>query len=218
LLFLILGKGGHKKSDDDVPVWDHAGRILRRKKFRLFFVAMFCGGGAEGAFTFWIASYVQLNLGAPARGGAIATAFFAGGMFLGRFLSGRFVKQEGLYRLIVVSAVFGIAASIGAWAVSGLAAFAFVVFAAGLTVACFWPSIQSHAAAEMPVDSTMLLILLSMGGIPGFGLASFVMGLIAERFGIRASLLVIPVLLGVLAVVMLASKRLGKHGSVGIAE
>mgnify|MGYP006268521851 CR=1 FL=1 len=182
-------------------------RILSQRRFWLFAVAMFCGGGAEGAFTFWSASYAQLNLDALARGGAFATAAFSSGMVIGRLASGHFVKQNQLHVLIISSALLGVAASLGAWAVSGLAAFMLVVFAAGLTIACFWPSIQSHAADELQVDATMLFILLSVGGIPGFGLASWIMGIIAERSDLRTSLLVIPVLLAGLALVMLLSRR-----------
>jgi fucose permease len=191
----------------DIPVWAHAGAILRQKQFWLFAVAMFCGGGAEGAFTFWSASYVQLNLGVLARGGAVATAAFAGGMVVGRVASGHLVRQEQLHLLIIGSAVTGVAASLAAWAVSGMVAFVGIVFAAGLTIACFWPSIQSYAATLMPVDSTTLFILLSCGGIPGFGLTSWMMGFIAERYGLRNSLLVIPMLLSLLAVVMVRIHR-----------
>ena len=117
------------------------------------------------------------------------------------------VRQEHLHLLIVGSAVLGVVASLAVWAVSGLTAFLAVVFFAGLTIACFWPSIQSYAAAELGGDSTMLFILLSVGGIPGFGLSSWIMGVIAERAGLRTSLLVIPVLLAALSVVVMLSRR-----------
>jgi hypothetical protein len=49
----------------------------------------------------------------------------------------------------------------------------------------------------------MLFILLSVAGIPGFGFTSTVMGVIADRVGLRWSLLVIPALLAILAGFML---------------
>jgi fucose permease len=215
LLFFLFDHehGRHKQDsgngtvDPDIPVWNHAREIFRDRRFWLFAVAMFAGGGAEGAFTFWSASYVQLDFGALPRGGAFATASFAGGMVVGRLASGHFVPQDKLHILIIASAVLGVGVSLGAWAVSGLVAFIAVVFTAGLTIACFWPSIQSYAAAQMGGDSTMLFILLSVGGIPGFGLSSFIMGIIAESYGLRTSLLVIPLLLTILAVVMVISRR-----------
>lgn len=187
--------------------------IVRDRRFWLFSIAMFCGGGAEGAFTFWSASYIQLNFGGLARAGAFGTAVFAAGMVVGRVASGHLVTQDRLRVLIVASAVLGVGASLGAWAVETMVSFMAVIFCAGLTIACFWPSIQSHAASSMNVDSTMLFILLSCAGIPGFGLVSWIMGLIAEAFDLRTSLLVIPLLLAALSAVMVASRVFEKKVS-----
>jgi fucose permease len=214
-LFLLL-RGAHGaqasavESADSIPdagMFHHSRRILREREFWLFSVAMFCGGGAEGGFTFWSASYVQIHFNTLARGGAFGTAAFAAGMVVGRFASGRFVGQDRLRSLIVWSAIIGVIASLGAWAVNSQIGFFAIVFAAGLSIACFWPSIQSHAATVIGHDSTALFILLSCAGIPGFGLTSWIMGLVAESYSLRASLLVIPALLALLAVVMIVSPR-----------
>ncbi|MFW5826531.1 MAG: MFS transporter [Alkalispirochaeta sp.] len=200
--------GGVDIETADIPVWSHAREVVADRTFWFLAVAMFAGGGAEAAFTFWSASYVQLGFGVLARGGAFATASFAGGMVVGRLTSGHFVRQDQLHILIIGSALFGVVSGLAAWAVTGFVAFMVAVFAAGLSIACFWPSIQSYAAAEMPdVDSTMLFILLSVGGIPGFGFSSWIMGVIAESYGLRTSLLVIPALLILLAAMMVVSRR-----------
>lgn len=182
--------------------------ILADKRFWVFAIAMFCGGGAEGGFTFWSASYAQLNLGAMARGGALATAAFSAGMVVGRLASGHYVAQHRLPVLIIGSAILGVVASMVAWAVSGLVPFMAVLFVAGLSIACFWPSIQSHAGARMEFDSTILFILLSVGGIPGYGLTSWIMGIVAEARGLRTSLLVLPALLVVLTVSMIVVRMI----------
>jgi fucose permease len=221
ILFLVLEKdrrpaprpASPARTDDiDVDrraagVWHHTRAIVRERSFWLFSIAMFCGAGAEGAFTFWSASYIQLNFDALARAGAIGTAMFAGGMAVGRFASGRFVHQGGIRILIIASALVGVVASLGAWAVESVGALYAVIFAAGLSIACFWPSIQSYAATVIPLDSTTLFILLSCFGIPGFGLTSWVMGIIASTQGLRTSLLVIPGLLVVLSIVMIMSAK-----------
>ena len=163
MLFFVFGRGTpHHGAPAEapegekgvaLPIGHRARAIVRSRSFWLFAVAMFCGGGAEGGFTFWSASYIQLNFDGLARMGAFGTAAFAGGMVVGRFASGHFVKQQRLHLLVVVSAVLGVVASLGAWAVETMASFVIVVFFAGLTIACFWPSIQAHAAATMRVDS-----------------------------------------------------------------
>ena len=83
-----------------------------------------------------------------------------------------------------------------------------VLFGAGLSVACFWPSIQAYAADCLTVDHTMLFILLSCAGIPGFGFASWLMGIIGDQVGIRESFLVIPFLFAALVVIILVDSRI----------
>lgn len=221
LLFFAFGR--FAKRDTHVHAAPHTDRsplqrlreIMRDRRLLPFAVAMFCGGGVEGGFLFWSASYIQLNFDTLARAGALGTAVFAGGMVVGRVASGHFVRQDRLIVLIVISACLGVAAGFGAWAVQTLEAFIAAMFCAGLATACFWPSIQSHAAAEMDVDSTMLFILLSCAGIPGFGLVSWLMGVIADVSNLRTSLLVLPVLLIVLVIAMLTSRSMGGPAVVG---
>lgn len=221
LLFFLFGRtvAGHTPAHDarhpDRSLWQRLREIVRDRRLVPFAVAMFCGGGVEGGFVFWSASYIQLNFDTLARAGALGTAVFAGGMAVGRVASGHFVRQDRLIVLIVVSACLGVAAGVGAWAVQTLGAFIAAMFCAGLATACFWPSIQSHAAAEMDVDSTMLFILLSCAGIPGFGLVSWLMGVIADVADLRTSLLVLPALLVVLVVAMVASRSMSSTASVG---
>ncbi len=211
VLFAALGRDEYgrecerrrSRSGSGVATFRHAKAILREPSFWVFALAIFCGGGAEGAFTFWSASYIQLNFETLARAGAFGTAAFAAGMVAGRLASGRYVRQNRLRTLIVASALLGVAASFFAYLVNNMYGFFALLFAAGLSIACFWPSIQSHAATVLRVDSTMLFILLSVAGIPGFGFTSWVMGLVAEQTGLRTSLLVIPALLTILAAVMI---------------
>lgn len=211
MLFAILGRDEYRKEKarrqaegaSVATTFRHARAILREPVFLVYALAIFCGGGAEGAFTFWSASYIQIHFQTVARAGAIGTAVFAAGMIAGRLAFGRFVHQRGLPMLITLSALGGVAASLIAFFIGNMIGLFAVLFAAGLSIACFWPSIQSHAAAVMHVDSTMLFILLSVAGIPGFGATSWVMGLIAERSSLRMSLLVIPALLAILAGTMI---------------
>ena len=223
ILFAALGRHEYRlergrlqsRVETAGATFGHARAILREPAFWIFAVAIFCGGGAEGAFTFWSASYIQINFVAVARAGALGTAAFAGGMVVGRLASGRYVHQNRLRVLIIGSALFGVAVGLFAYLVNDMLGFFALLFAAGLSIACFWPSIQSHAAAVLKVDSTMLFILLSVAGIPGFGFTSWAMGLIAEQTSLRTSLLVIPGLLAVLAVVMIFARGKSRQQKSG---
>ena len=66
--------------------------------------------------------------------------------------------------------------------VSSLWAVGLVFTFAGLGIACLWPSLQSYAADCIPKDETMLFILLSCGGIPGYATFVWGMGWIVDYF------------------------------------
>jgi fucose permease len=185
----------------------HKKEIFLNRRFPLFAAMMFLGGGTEGALTFWSASYIRIHFGTLPRMGGIATACFAGGMLLGRLAGGRFVRQHKIRLLIAVSALTGVAASAAVPFTSGLVGFLLLLFAAGLSVACFWPSIQSYAADRIEADHTSLFILLSLAGIPGFGAVPWVMGMIGDRWGLRAGFFILPFLFLVLLVLLVIERR-----------
>jgi fucose permease len=168
---------------------------------------MIFAGGTEGAFTFWSASYIQVNFASDARMGGIGTACFAAGMMVMRFAGGLFVGQKRLRRFILASAVCGMVIGLGVPFIRSPWLFFPILFAAGLSIACFWPSIQSYAVDRLPgKDPTAVFILLSCAGIPGFGLTSVIMGMIGDHAGLGASFLIVPLMLLFLAVTVLAER------------
>lgn len=180
---------------------------VRTKRFWVFAFMMILAGGSEGAFTFWSASYIQVHFAALPRMGGIGTACFAGGMLTMRFASGLLVTQDKLRRAIFFSAAGGIAVSLAVPFVQHAALFFPLLFLAGMSIACFWPSIQSYAVYKMPyLDSTAVFILLSCAGIPGFGLISLIMGIIGDRAGLQKSFFCVPILLSLLALTVVIER------------
>ena len=209
LFFLILEKKSpHRKVYSVSDVFSHKIAILKSPRFWLFVPLMFIGGGVEGAFTFWSASYIQLYYGSTARMGGIGTACFAGGMVLGRLAGGWFVEQQKLNRLIIISALSGFAVSLTVPFLSGLFALFVVLFAAGLTIACFWPSIQSYSAERTSLEPTSVFILLSCAGIPGFAFVSWVMGMLGDKIGLNQAFFIVPALFAVFIILYFIERRL----------
>ena len=184
-------------------VLGHKLAILRAPRFWLFATIIALAGAVEGAFTFWSASFVQLNYRDDPRAAGIAAACFAGGMIIGRFLFGALVSQHHLHRLILLSAIAGMLVSAVVPIVGNLSLLYAVLLLAGLSVACFWPSIQSYAADRMNVDTTALFILLSCGGIPGFAGASWIMGLLGDHYNLTTSFTVVPALFAALVALII---------------
>lgn len=206
--FLILGRHAPPDGGRPIEVLSRKLAVLKHPRFRWFWMAMFLAAGVEGAFTFWSAAYIQLRFAAEPRVGGIGTAFFAAGMIVGRFGSGWLVGQRRLRRLILASASAGFCISLLVPLTSSPVHFSGLVFAAGLSVACFWPSIQSYAADRIEADSTSLFVLLSCGGIPGIAVMVWLMGWIGEREGLERSFLLIPAGFLLLMVVMLFERQL----------
>lgn len=178
--------------------------IVRRRRFWVFMAAMFFGGAAEGAFTFWTATLVGTEFEGSLWEGGVATAFFATGMMVGRFGSGWLVGQHRLGALIIGSAAAGAGLTCLVPLTTSLFELYLLLFAIGLSIACFWPSIQSFAADQLPVDSTILFILLSCAGIPGLAFAGWIIGFVADQSTFRHAFWIPPMLLLMLAVIMIA--------------
>lgn len=180
---------------------------VRSKRFWIFCLMMFFAGGAEGAFTFWSASYIQVNFAANPRMAGLGTACFATGMMTMRLLGGFLVGQKRLRRLILSSAIAGCIVATAVPFVQTVTVFFPVLFVAGMTIACFWPSIQSYAVDRIPhIDATAAFILMSCAGVPGFGSISFIMGFIGDKVGLGKSFFIVPVLLALLAIVVLIER------------
>ncbi|MFP4580886.1 MAG: MFS transporter [Candidatus Sumerlaeia bacterium] len=212
LLFLLLERRKHRRSAEAFrDTLRHTRHILGDPLAWLFMGAMFLAGGVEGGFTFWVASYVQIEFEALPRAGGIGTSCFAAGMIIGRFASGHFFRQHHLKALIISSALCGMAISIAIPFLPGLAGLYVMLFAAGLTVACFWPSLQSYAVDCLQKDSTMIFILLSMGGIPGFGATVWLMGEIGDTRGLGRAFFIIPFMFATLAALMVFTRSRKVH-------
>ncbi len=188
-------------------VWGHVMTILRTPRAWVFFAAMFVAGAAEFGPTYWVSGYVQTVLGVSEFHGGVALGCLAGGMILGRLGWGYLIKQHQLCRLVVLSAIAGIGLTSvlpflnSLWAIWGM------LFATGIAVAPFWPSIQSHADHRLPhADSTMFFILLSSAGIAGCGVMTFAMGLIGALGDgmLRMSFFLIPALQVILVTLLIA--------------
>ncbi|MGL4986088.1 MAG: MFS transporter [Treponemataceae bacterium] len=179
--------------------------------FWLFFVIMIFAGGVEGAFTYWSASYIQVHFNGSARLGGLGTACFALGMMVVRFLGGMLIKQKYLRRFVISSAIAGFLMSFTVPFVQSATSFLFVLFLNGLCIACFWPSLQSYAVDRMPFDPTIIFILLSCAGVPGFGLTSFAMGFIADIHGFDVSFFIVPTMFILLLGTILLERKIFKN-------
>jgi fucose permease len=191
VLLLVLRRGEHESgSSVALESWMEC---VRQPAFRILAAAIFFGGACEAAFTFWSASYIQLHYQAMPSAAGIGTAIFAGAMFIGRLLFGRFTLgyRRSTQVLLLVS-LFGILVSVAAFLTGSLPLFYLTLFGSGLAVAPYWPTIQAISPGYVRGDATLHFILLSTAGIPGIGAAAWIMGVIADRHSLQAAFMLIP--------------------------
>ena len=182
--------------------FSHMGEILSKPRFWFLGFALFFSGAAEVAFAFWSASYIQIHFQTLPRAGALGAAIFALGMVTGRMGSARLLRWIRLKHLILGSALLALAGSLTFFWIESLPVLYAFMFFMGLTIACYWPSIQTYAARVLPVDTTVLMVFLSCFGIPGASLSPLLMGIIGDRYGLRISFVIAPIALLLLVVSM----------------
>ena len=191
--------------------FSHAGEILSQPLFWVMGMALFFAGGAEGGFTFWTASYIQIEYGTLARAGGLGTAFFALGMAVGRLLVSRIASGLGLRRILIVSISMALLVGLGLLLVHRLAVLYALMVVMGFFIAPTWPIIQTYAVRRLGADPTMVMVFLSCLGILGFSLANFIMGIIGDLSGLRMSFIVAPSTLFLLMLLIVTEKRFKKE-------
>jgi fucose permease len=98
-----------------------------------------------------------------------------------------------LKAFIVFAAVAGVIISLFLPRVTHLGLFLALLVLVGVATAPFWPSIQSYCADRIPeADTTLLMILLSCAGVPGCGVATWLMGYIGDRGGLGVAFYLVP--------------------------
>ncbi len=167
---------------------------LKQPVFWMLATAIFFGGAAEAAFTFWSASYIQVHFSAMASAGGIGTALFAFAMAIGRMTTGKLTQNHYTDRWLLLGvSIIGLIASLGIYMTPSIYIFYLMLFISGFAVAPYWPTIQSVSTTFVKGDPTLLFILLSCFGIPGIGAATWIMGFIGDKSSLNSALIVIPV-------------------------
>jgi len=177
-------------------------------------VAMALTAGCEGALLVWTPNFIQDEYGSTALVGSYGLAVFAGTMAVGRFGTGAAARFVPLPRLMVGLALAGAAATSCLALFGSLWVSLAALVAAGLCIACFWPSILSVAASRLAVGSATLLATLSVAGIAGFAALPLAIGVIAQVADLRVGFLLVPgALLTAAAVLRSASATMRPIGS-----
>ena len=201
--------------------------VTRRGRFWVFFAMMFFAGGGEFCLTFWTASYIQVEWKHQLTReqlflmGAAGTVAFAMGMIVSRIGWAWLLKQHQLYWMLIGSSVAGIAICLPIVWIESLWWLFPVLFLSGVATGPLWPSLQSYSTDRLPVDTTMLFILLSCAGVPGCGVFTLVMGALGEQLGLRVAYYLVPACFAIIAILLALDRAFppkGREETVNQAE
>jgi hypothetical protein len=163
---------------------------------------MFFGAGAEFGLTFWSAAYIELTFHTSVFTAGLGTGAIAAGMFIGRTGFGYIAKPENLRYINLYAAAATIPltlvlAILQPGILPGWATFVLLfilLFLAGIGIAPYWPTTQVYGVQKLNrCDSTLLYIYFSAFGLPGCGFFSWFMGYAGDNFGLKGTILVVPV-------------------------
>jgi fucose permease len=211
ILFTVLRFPPAERDDSSYP--RQFASILSLAGFWLFALAIFLGGSIESALTFWSRTYVESYLSDLPRAGALAVVVFAAAMATGRFLAGYLSHKVSYNTILISSAILGVGVSFMLPYATSLPTFYTLLALAGLATASFWPTILAEADAYLPVNTTILFVLLASAGILGFGFTPWVMGIIGDTAELRTGFIIIPALFAGLILLLAVERRLSKTAS-----
>jgi fucose permease len=214
VVYLFYPSENESKLSRNQVDFKHFKNILKQPKFLIMGLALFFAGGVEGALIFWLASYIQLNMGGLPSAGGIGTAVFALGMFIGRVGTSRLAQWFNLKQILKMAAFLGIISGSSFFYANQINMVYVSVFVSGLMIAGLWPSIQTYTVRVLPLDPTFIMILLSCFGIMGFSTATLFMGIIGDAVGLRISFIIVPVYQALLLFIMFIEVKVPvKHNS-----
>ncbi len=179
--------------------------------FWILAAVIMLGAGCEGTLIYWTPNFIQAEYGTAAVVGAAGLVLLSLAMTVGRLGVGIAARRLPLESMMMYLALVGAVAS-GCFAlVDGLWASMGLLMAAGLCVACFWPCTLALAARHIATGSATLFAMLSVTGILGFGALPYASGLIAEKFGLRVGLCLVPAAFVAATFALLMSVRLSRR-------
>jgi fucose permease len=194
LLFVRL-PAVERKEDEKAGTLETHARLLRNPTVLLFFVGIFAYVGSEQGIANWISEFLRLYHGLdPVTAGAEAVKWFWGSMTLGCLLGLILLKLFDSRRVLVAFACAAIVTlSLALFGPGWLAYFAFQ--ALGFCLSVMWSIVFSLGLNSLDRHHGSFSGVLCTG-IVGGAVLPWVIGLLADRVGLRSGMTVLYLTLG----------------------
>ncbi|KAG2357350.1 major facilitator superfamily domain-containing protein [Suillus spraguei] len=195
--------------DNSTSEHSHFRQIFANKDVHLLAAFILLYVGAEVTVGGWIVTYIIDVRGGGSSSGYISTSFF-GGLMVGRVALLWFNEKIGERLALFIYAILAIGFELIVWFVPSLVGDAVVVCVIGVFLGPMYPIVMNHAGRVLP----RWLLTGAIGWIAGVGQAGsalipFMVGAIAQSYGIKAMQPVLISILGLMTVLWV----LVSHGS-----
>lgn len=162
------------------------GSLLKRRQFRGYMIMMLCAGAAEITMAQWASLFAQRGLGVSKVIGDLAgPCAFALFMASGRVIYGINAKKIDFKKAMLTLSFFSTVCYLGV-AITGNPVLSLCFCAlCGLTVSIFWPAIYSQGAIDFSDGGMVMYSVFAMCGDVGCALGPWILGIVADSFGLN---------------------------------
>ena len=186
----------------DVPRVVHQGntrlptrRLLARPAMWGLLTIIFIGGATELGPSGWLPTFVQ-NAGGGPNSAALSLLLFGVMLVIGRLGASMLAHRMGALRLIAIAAV-ACAALLLTASLAGVIGSSAIIIAAlsllGLGVSIVWPTTLGSAGDRFPQAGATMYAVLSAAGNAGCVVGPYVIGVVADRWGLSFGMAVLAI-------------------------
>lgn len=182
--------------------------LFKNRQFKLYMLMMLCAGASEIAMAEWASMFAQQSLGvSKVIGDLTGPCLFAVFMGTGRIWYAAVSEKVSFIKTIVILNVVCTVCYLGV-AFCKIPVLALVFCAiCGFTVSVSWPGIYSLGAASFPKGNAVMYSTFAFCGDMGCCLGPWVLGIVAEFFGLNTGFAVSAVFPIIMVVASLFSVK-----------
>ena len=162
--------------------------LIQRPTFLLALAAILLGGSTEVGMAFWLPAYAERTLGYSPEAAGLGLMGFTMAMTIGRLGIAALPRSLGPVKLML----WACALSVVLFALASFSTHPAIALAscilAGLTGSCLWPSVLAVTADRFPAGGATMFALLAAMGNAGATFMPWLIGGVADGYGMRIAL------------------------------
>lgn len=214
LLVIALTRFPEPKQAQGFPIAD-AGKLIRDPVLLLMGFMLFLESGMEITVGGWTSTFFNEELAVPARAALIFLSLYWMGMMLARLSLGVILPRIQAIRVLYACIVAGLVGSALLLTTRSPGVAGLGVFLLGVGFAAMFPVMLGFIGDRYTaLSGTAFGVAIAMALVGGM-LLPYIAGFLGERYGMRASLLIVPAaLLVLMALIGVLSRKLRTATSV----